>query len=133
MVKITSFVHILLIIHSTSLVLLSIGNPLTLVKPRGLFFRELIPFDGKQSSSKQSPSMAGMLHAFLFSKLGPISGNEGPLMNANSESSSLFISRPFNSRDWLLKALQAFSRIDCKYFPCASIRSCRWRCTYKRF
>lgn len=124
------FVHILFIIHSTSLVLLSIGNPFMLVKARGLFFRAPIPLDGKQSSSKQSPTLAGTWQAFLFSILGPILGNEGTLTNANAENSSLFTSKPFDSRDWLLKALQAFSRIDCKYFPCASIRSCRRRCTY---
>jgi hypothetical protein len=83
------------------------------------------------------------LEACLFSKAAASSDMEGIFMVssgaiparsletliANSESSSLAASSPAVATAWSFRALQAFSSIDCKYFPCASIRSWRRRCT----
>lgn len=147
---------ILVIIHSISCRMLpSKGNESTFPnKGLGLFFTVAaciaipigetgLPVDVKQLSMEQSPRWAGRLEVLLFSKTAAISDKEGIFMVsrgaspwqssvtliASSESSSLAASSPADSAAWSWRALQAFSSIDCRYFPCASIRSCKWRCT----
>jgi hypothetical protein len=85
----------------------------------------------KQLSTEQSPMRAGTLEAFLFPKAAASSDKEGIFMVssgaipahsletliANSESSSLAASSPAVATAWSFRALQAFSSIDCKYFP----------------
>ena len=102
-----------------------------------------LPVDVKQLSTEQSPRRAGRLEVLLFSKAAAISEKEvtfmvsrGPIpwhsletLIASSESSSLAASSPAFAAAWSFRALQAFSSIDCRYLPCASIRSCRRRCT----
>lgn len=98
----TDFTQELVIIHCTCVMLLSTGKKSPLAKARGLFFKAPM-LDGKQSSM-----LAGILEAFLFSKLVTTSGNEetgtipsqlfAPLI-ANSESCSLAVSRSGDSTD----------------------------------
>ena len=147
---------ILVIIHSTSCrMLFSKAKELPPVnKGLDLFFitapRELapigeigLPLDVKQLSTEQSPILAGTFTAFLFSRAAAISDRQGIFMVSSgfipsqsletlicsSESSSLAASSPAVAAAWSLRALQAFSSIDCRYLPCASILSWRWRWT----
>lgn len=101
--------------------LLSRGIKSPLLKTgRGLFLVDGetgLPFDIKPL---QSPSRAGIT----------ISEALWETLIASSESSSLAASSPADATAWLSSALQALSRIDCRYFPCASILiwRCRWTC-----
>uniref|UniRef100_J3LND1 Uncharacterized protein n=1 Tax=Oryza brachyantha TaxID=4533 RepID=J3LND1_ORYBR len=47
----------------------------------------------------------------------------------NSDNSIFAVSRPTEPAFCFASVSCAFSRTDCRYFPCASIRSCRCLCT----
>lgn len=131
---------ILLIIHSTCPILPSNGTKSPFPnKGLGLFFRIAASPVGEKGLPLQLPNRAGKSEEFLFSREVASSDKEGifgvskgssPLQSfdtliANSESSSLAASSPEVAAAWSFRALQAFSRIDCRYLLWASIRS--WR------
>lgn len=148
------------IIHSTSCRMLAssgINSPLP-KKGLGLFFNaaaaaasELVPISEtelrvgvKQLSTEQLPRRASMLVVVLLSRAATMSDKEGIFMGSfgatswqsletfmsSSESSTLAASSPADTAAWSFRALHAFSSIDWRYFPCASIRSWRRRCTW---
>lgn len=148
---------ILFIIQSTCFcVLLSIGNNSRLPNTGlSLFFTEItcepkvlgeneLSNDVKQLSAVQSPTRDGKPDSELLSKVAANSEKQGIVrvstglspgqsletLIASSESSSLASSSPAGTATWSLRSLQAFSSIDCRYFPWASIRSWRWRWTW---
>lgn len=145
------------ITHSTSCLMFpSKGNDSPLPnKGLGLFFMaaacEPTPIgdtgllvEVKQLSTEQSPIRAGIVEAFLLSRAAASSDMDGIFMfsrgtipwqsletlMASSESSSLAASSPAATMAWSFRALQAFSSIDCRYLPCASIRSWSRRWTW---
>lgn len=151
----TAFVWIIqyYIVHPTSCRIPSKGIESPLPKiGLDLFFMEAaceampigesgLPVEVKQLSIEQSPICAGILQVGLIStdalnegifivSSGAMPWHSLDTLIANSESSSLAASSPAVATDWSFRALHAFSRIDCRYFPCASMRSWRrrWTC-----
>ena len=94
---------------------------------KGLSTEQLVVMLVLWSIATESSDKDGIIIIFVASKKGTLVLLE--TLMASSDSSSLAASRPAKVAACSSKALQAFSRIECRYFPCASILSWSLRCT----